>query len=661
MLERIGSGAFGEVYRAWDTRLDREVALKLLPADAGASDVAHSSIIEEGRLLARVRHPNVVTIYGAERIGGRVGLWMEFVKGRTLEQALRDGRRFTAAEVTRLGVELCRAVVGRARRRPAASRHQGAERHARRRRPPGADGLRHRTRAGRCDGDGVAGTPLYLAPEVLAGEGRHAAERRLQHRRAAVSSVDEHRIRCPAAIWRISGGLTPLAAMPALASIVLRSRSGFGASSRARSILIRVGAMTSAERWRCASPRWRAPTRRRAVIAAACPRIVAAVAGSWNSGCASRQACTAGVRALATTPAIAVLPFKNLSSDPDSDYFVDGLTSEVIRNLAVIDGLEVRSQTSSFYFKDRPRDLRDVGRAARRRPGRRGHRPAGRQPAAHQRAARARLPTTCPVVRAIRSQARRRVRDSGRDLSCDRQQAAADPRTRASGATVPNSATYDLYLRGRARGRRGLRAPGEAAQLFEQVIAQDPAFAPAHAGLADAYANMAWSDRRPCPCRGPRRHAACRVRALQLDPPARRGPRRHGHRVCARAGLGQGQRVIRAGRSNWTRTSAGIRTSYSFSTLVPWGTRRKPWTFCTIASPHRPAVARGETGSGNRVVHRRAVQEEAVTILRQVIAADPDFTYAANLLARSLTFAGRPEEAIAFWESRPEHRPWEHR
>jgi TolB-like protein len=60
-------------------------------------------------------------------------------------------------------------------------------------------------------------------------------------------------------------------------------------------------------------------------------------------------------------PIIAVLPFKNLSVEPDSDYFVDGLTDEIIRNLAVIQGLRVRSQTSSFYFKDKPRNLRDVG------------------------------------------------------------------------------------------------------------------------------------------------------------------------------------------------------------------------------------------------------------------------------------------------------------
>ena len=98
LLERIGRGTFGEVFRAWDTRLDREVALKLMPAGhlRQIREVARSS--SEGRLLARVRHPNVVTIYGAEQIGDRIGLWMEFVRGRTLEQLLTGRHAFTRGE-----------------------------------------------------------------------------------------------------------------------------------------------------------------------------------------------------------------------------------------------------------------------------------------------------------------------------------------------------------------------------------------------------------------------------------------------------------------------------------------------------------------------------------------------------------------------------------
>src|SRR4029453_18267142 len=89
VLGRVGAGAFGEVFRAWDTRLDREVALKLLTAQPVRD--GESTFIREGRLLAKVRHPNVVTIYGAEQTGGRVGLWMEFVRGQTLEAQLQQG------------------------------------------------------------------------------------------------------------------------------------------------------------------------------------------------------------------------------------------------------------------------------------------------------------------------------------------------------------------------------------------------------------------------------------------------------------------------------------------------------------------------------------------------------------------------------------------
>src|SRR4051794_35396412 len=105
LVERIGQGSYGDVYRAWDRRLDREVALKLLRADG--ADLVGSTVIEEGRLLARVRHPNVVTVFGADRIDGRVGVWMEFVRGRTLERRLRENGVLSAEEVARIGSVLC--------------------------------------------------------------------------------------------------------------------------------------------------------------------------------------------------------------------------------------------------------------------------------------------------------------------------------------------------------------------------------------------------------------------------------------------------------------------------------------------------------------------------------------------------------------------------
>ena len=110
LVEKIGAGAFGEVFRAWDHRLDREVALKLLRRREVLSDDDMASI-EEGRLLARVRHPNVVTVYGAERIDGRAGIWMEFVHGATLAQLVDKHGPFTADDATTIGIDLCGALA----------------------------------------------------------------------------------------------------------------------------------------------------------------------------------------------------------------------------------------------------------------------------------------------------------------------------------------------------------------------------------------------------------------------------------------------------------------------------------------------------------------------------------------------------------------------
>src|SRR6201999_2661319 len=81
LRERVGSGVFGEVYRAYDEKLDRDVALKLLRTGTRSADRLAAKVLHEGRLLARVRHPNVVSVHGVEAHGDRVGLWMEFVRG----------------------------------------------------------------------------------------------------------------------------------------------------------------------------------------------------------------------------------------------------------------------------------------------------------------------------------------------------------------------------------------------------------------------------------------------------------------------------------------------------------------------------------------------------------------------------------------------------
>ena len=112
LLDRIGHGVSGDVFRAWDGELQREVALKLLHVDGVSSDAAaNARVLREARRLARVRHPHIVHVYGAERHEERIGLWMELVRGRTLDDIVRTDGPMSPDLVAAIGADLCGAVA----------------------------------------------------------------------------------------------------------------------------------------------------------------------------------------------------------------------------------------------------------------------------------------------------------------------------------------------------------------------------------------------------------------------------------------------------------------------------------------------------------------------------------------------------------------------
>ncbi|MEO8671350.1 MAG: protein kinase [Tahibacter sp.] len=108
VLEQLGSGAQGEVYRAYDPMLDQDVALKLRRVN---SDALSHQFLAEGRRLARVRQANIVSVFGAAAQDGRVGLWTELVRGKSLAELLADEGPLTPVEVTQIGIELCNALA----------------------------------------------------------------------------------------------------------------------------------------------------------------------------------------------------------------------------------------------------------------------------------------------------------------------------------------------------------------------------------------------------------------------------------------------------------------------------------------------------------------------------------------------------------------------
>ena len=167
LLERIGEGTSCEVYRAWDTSLHREVALKLLHEE-GSSREARTRILDEARRLARIRHQHVVQVYGAEQHDRRVGLWMELVRGESLEQSVTKHGTLGAREAALIGLDLCSALAAV---HAAGLLHRDVKAQNVMREERGRIVLMDfGTGEDLAGSNRLVGTPLYLAPEIFRGQ-----------------------------------------------------------------------------------------------------------------------------------------------------------------------------------------------------------------------------------------------------------------------------------------------------------------------------------------------------------------------------------------------------------------------------------------------------------------------------------------------------------
>ncbi len=344
--ECIGGGSFGMVYRAWDPRLARDVALKLLRRQP--DDVQASSIIEEGRLLARIRHPHVITVYGASRFDDRVGIWMEYIRGRTLERVIAEDGAMGAREAALVGSELCSAlaavhgqgVVHRDIKAHNVMRQEGG-RLVLMDFGAGEDPFAP-SRPG-----SIAGTPLYMAPELFTGSkatpssdlyslgvlmfrlvtgkypvnGKSVDQVRAAHERNERLHLRDVRPDLPPGFVKaVERAMAPNPAERFDSAGAFEAALGAEVlSDSARSGEIVVAPPKRSWRW----------------IAAAAV-VAALVAGGWFVNKRDGAAPATGA-----TRTIAVRPFKNLTGDTQQQYFVAGLSEGLFAQLGRLQALRV--------------------------------------------------------------------------------------------------------------------------------------------------------------------------------------------------------------------------------------------------------------------------------------------------------------------------------
>jgi serine/threonine protein kinase/Flp pilus assembly protein TadD len=508
LREAIGSGGFGNVYRAWDAALEREVALKLVPVPADDRDTG-ASVLAEGRRLARVRHPNVMAVYGAERVEDKVGIWGELIRGRTLAAIVAEDGPMGAQEAALIGVTLCQALAAV---HAAGLLHRDVKAHNVIREQGGrivlvdlGAGRAQQTDSPEHD---LRGTPLYMAPELFSGAsaspssdryslgvllfylvsgtypipGRTAVEVAEAVARGQRRSLRDVRPDLPEAFVRVVE--RALSAEP---------EKRHGSDGELEGDLARaIGADAQTPRaattpaWGSAAPGRRLAGRLVRVLPAAVLLIPAAV---LVAVLASRRGPDSRP---ALSPSIALTSIRSLSADPADDLLAAGITTVLESNLGSIPGLlilavdasedDTRGLGVSYELRGTvQRSGEDVRATLRLLESATGALAWSRS--FDGKAAGAfdfQVRILDELVRGLRAL----------DVIDDAQITAMRERLEANPTEDP--VAFTAYARSRTLLEQGSQ-PGNLEQgiaALEDAVARDPAFALAHAALGEAYWEM---------------------------------------------------------------------------------------------------------------------------------------------------------------------------
>jgi serine/threonine-protein kinase len=543
IIELIGAGGTGEVYRAHDVTLGRDVALKVLPLHVARDAEQRRRVLREARAAASLNHPNICTIHEVGDADGYTYIAMEAVEGRSLAARLAEGP-LSVPDLLRCGVQLADAASHAHERRILHRDLKSANvMLTREGRVKVLDfGLAKRISTSEVDAQhsrvpntelgGVFGTVPYMSPEQLRGLPADT--------RSDVWAMG-------VIVYELAAGRRPFAGQTNfdVSSAILHDRPAPLPSHIPSALQAAIGrclekeperrfqqasdlraALESLENVQVRSAvRAEGMRRRVATLYAGAATIVVAVVAvlMWSRSASFRQLMPGSTG----TPvqSIAVLPLKSVSGNPGDAYVVDGMHDALITDLARLGVPRVIAKTSADAFKGSTQSLRDIGKQL----GVDGL-VTGSVMRVDQR-----VQITVQLVKAVTGDvvwANRYERSTGDILSLQSDLVEAIAReihatispeqtARLSTARQVNPAAHDAYLKGRSMeaafanfvDRPHLDA---AVAQYEEAIRLDPSYAPPYAALSVMFQNASQASLLPPADTLPRARAAAR-KAVDLD------------------------------------------------------------------------------------------------------------------------------------------------
>jgi len=465
-LEReIGRGGMATVYRARDRRHERTVAVKVLNRDVAAA-LGKERFLQEIRTTASLSHPHIVPVHDSGEAEGQLFYVMPNIEGETLRERLNREKRIQLPEVVRLTRQLAAAL-------DFAHRHGVVHRDIKpenviifENEPLILDfGIAKAITAAGGDNltrTGVAiGTPAYLSPEQASGETNLDGK------------SDQYSLAC--IVYEMLTGAQPFTAGSPQGVIAKRFTERPAAPAKVfpqipqgvSEVVLKALSLEPVERFATASD-----------FAQALAQSAPAVAET--PGDAHRKS-------------IAVLPFTNMSADPENEYFTDGIAEEIINALTKIRALDVASRTSAFAFKGSKEDITEIGRKLKVRTVLEGSvRKAGNRlrvtaqlidVATGYHLWSERYDRELADVFAIQDEIATAIVNALKLVLSDKEEAAIKK--------IPTHSVraYEYYLRGRQLFHDRRPETLDAAEdMYRRAIALDPNYALAYAGLADCSA-----------------------------------------------------------------------------------------------------------------------------------------------------------------------------